>query len=111
MGWTGEYYGQTNGQLNFANSANRHVCDVRNSQLKHDFLTPVHVIVRVISPFRRKFLRNGEIITHSTMYKKGPFCSPEMPQLKISSVACGFSPIEIDYSNYPKSFTSRINED
>ena len=30
--------------------------------------------------------------------------------LKISSVACGFSSIKIDYSEFPKSFISRINE-
>ena len=30
--------------------------------------------------------------------------------MKISSVACGFSPVKIDYSDYPKSFISRINE-
>ena len=29
---------------------------------------------------------------------------------KISSVACGFSSIYIDYSDYPKSLISRINE-
>ena len=29
---------------------------------------------------------------------------------KISFVACGFSSIEIDYSDYPKSLISRINE-
>ena len=29
---------------------------------------------------------------------------------KISSVACGFSYIKIDYSDYPKSLISRINE-
>ena len=29
---------------------------------------------------------------------------------KISSVACGFSPIKIDFSGYPKSLISRINE-
>ena len=29
---------------------------------------------------------------------------------KISSVACGFSSIKIDYSDYPKSLISRINE-
>ena len=29
--------------------------------------------------------------------------------MKISSVACGFSPVEIDYSDYPISFISRIN--
>ena len=29
--------------------------------------------------------------------------------VKISSVACGFSPVKIDYSDYPKSFFSRIS--
>ena len=29
---------------------------------------------------------------------------------KISSVACGFSPIKSTYSDYPKSLISRINE-
>ena len=29
---------------------------------------------------------------------------------KRRSVACGFSPVKIDYSYYPKSFISRINE-
>ena len=29
---------------------------------------------------------------------------------KISSIACGFSSIRIDYSAYPKSLISRINE-
>ena len=30
--------------------------------------------------------------------------------MKISSVACGFSSIKIDYFDYPKSLISRINE-
>ena len=30
--------------------------------------------------------------------------------MKVSSVACGFSPVEIDYSDYPKIFISRLNE-
>ena len=30
--------------------------------------------------------------------------------VKISSEACGFSPFKIYYSDYPKSFISRINE-
>ena len=30
--------------------------------------------------------------------------------MKISSVACGFSPVKINYSDYPKSLISRINE-
>ena len=46
-------------------------------------------------------------ITRSTMYQKAPFC---LPGLAISSVACGFSSIKIDYSDYPKSLISRINE-
>ena len=29
---------------------------------------------------------------------------------KISSVACGFRSLKIDYSAYPKSLTSRVNE-
>ena len=31
--------------------------------------------------------------------------------MKISSVAWGFSPIKIDYSDYPKSSISKINEE
>ena len=31
--------------------------------------------------------------------------------MKISSVACGFSPVKIDNSDYPKSFISRIHVD
>ena len=31
--------------------------------------------------------------------------------MKISSVACGLITIKMDYSVYPKSFISRINED
>ena len=42
-------------------------------------------------------------ITRSTMYQKAPFW-------KMSCVACGFSSIKIDYSDYPKSLISRINE-
>ena len=30
--------------------------------------------------------------------------------VKVSSVACGFSPVKIDYSDYPKSLISRKNE-
>ena len=30
--------------------------------------------------------------------------------MKISSVACGFSPVKIDYSDNPKNFISKINE-
>ena len=44
-------------------------------------------------------------IMRSTMCQNAPFCSPE-----ISSVARGFSRVKIDYSDYSKSFISRINE-
>ena len=44
-------------------------------------------------------------ITLSTMYQTAIFCEPEL-----SSIACGFSSIKIDYSDYPKSLISRINE-
>ena len=30
--------------------------------------------------------------------------------MKMNSVACGFSPVKIDYSDYLKSFFSRITE-
>ena len=46
----------------------------------------------------------------STIYQKALFCSPEIGAVKISSVACGFSPVKIDYSGYPNSFISSINE-
>ena len=39
------------------------------------------------------------------MYYKAPFGVWE-----INSVACGFSSIKIDYSDYPKKLISRINE-
>ena len=48
----------------------------------------------------------------STMYQKAPFLFAGNGAVKISSVACGFSPqaVKIDCSDYPKSFISRINE-
>ena len=49
-------------------------------------------------------------ITHSTMYQKLHFVSQNW-HMEISSVACGFSSIKIDYSDYSKSLISRINED
>ena len=53
-------------------------------------------------------------ITRSTtcpMYQKSPFCLPDLAY-KVSSVASygGFTSIKIDYSDYPKSLISRINE-
>ena len=49
-------------------------------------------------------------ITRSTMYQKAPFCLPELAYGKYRSVACGFSSIKLDYSDYPKSFISRLND-
>ena len=45
-----------------------------------------------------------------TMYRKAPMLLAGTGVWKISSVACGFSSIKIDYSDYPKSLISRINE-
>ena len=49
-------------------------------------------------------------ITSSTMYQKAPFLIGGTGIWKISSVECGFSCFKIDYSDYPKSLISRINE-
>ena len=49
-------------------------------------------------------------ITRSTMYQKAPFCLAGTDILNISSKAFGFSFISIDYSDYPKSLISKINE-
>ena len=38
----------------FANSVKRHICDARNSRLRHDI--PISVNDRVISPFREDFV-------------------------------------------------------
>ena len=45
-----------------------------------------------------------------TMYQKTPILLAGTGIWKISSVACGFSSIKIDYSDYPKSLISRIRE-
>ena len=44
-------------------------------------------------------------ITHSTRNLKSPFCQPE-----ISFVACEINSIKVDFSDYPNSLISRINE-
>ena len=50
-------------------------------------------------------------IMHSTInVPKSSILFAENGAVKISSVACGFSPVKIDYSDYPKSCISRINE-
>ena len=48
-------------------------------------------------------------ITGSYMYQKTQFLAGR-GVWKISSVACGFSPIKINYSAYLKSLISKINE-
>ena len=49
-------------------------------------------------------------ITRSTMYQKSSILLAGTGVWKISSVACLFSSIKIDYSDYPKNLTSRMNE-
>ena len=49
-------------------------------------------------------------ILRSTIYQNSSILFAGNGAVKISSVACGFSPVKIDYSDYPKSFISRINE-
>ena len=44
------------------------------------------------------------------MYQKSSFLLARTGVQKISSVACGFSSIKIDYFDYPKSLISRVNE-
>ena len=44
------------------------------------------------------------------MYEKAQLCQlAGTDAKKISSVACGFSPIKINFSDYPKTLISRIN--
>ena len=49
-------------------------------------------------------------ITRSTMCQKSSILFAGNAAVKISFVACGFSPVKIDYSDYLKSLISRINE-
>ena len=49
-------------------------------------------------------------IMRSTMYQKAPFFFAGNGAVKISSVACRFSLVKIDNSDYPKSLISRINK-
>ena len=46
----------------------------------------------------------------STMYQISSILLAGTGLWKISSVACGFSSIKIDYSDYPKSLISRIDK-
>ena len=52
----------------------------------------------------------GGRLTLSTMYQKCSILLAGTGVWKLSSVACGFGSIKIDYSDYPKSLISRINE-
>ena len=49
-----------------------------------------------------------EPLTRSTMYQKSSIFLAGTGVWKISFVACGFSSIKIDYSDYPKSVISRM---
>ena len=49
-------------------------------------------------------------ITRSTMYQKSSILLAGTGVWKVSYVVCGFSSIKTDYSDYPKSLISRINE-
>ena len=46
----------------------------------------------------------------TSMYQKSSILLAGTGVWKISSLACGFSSIKIDYSDYPKSLISRIDE-
>ena len=46
-------------------------------------------------------------ITHSSMYEKSPLLLAGTGVRKISSLACWFSPIKINFSDYPKSLISK----
>ena len=46
----------------------------------------------------------------NTMYQKASFLLVGTGICKVNSVACGFSSIKIDYSDYLKSLISRIND-
>ena len=46
----------------------------------------------------------------SAMYQKRSILFAGNGAVKISFVACWFSPVKIDYSDYPKIFISRIDE-
>ena len=45
-----------------------------------------------------------------TMYQKSSILLAGTGVRKFSFVACGCSPIKVQFSDYPKSFTGRINE-
>ena len=68
------------------------------------------IMARVYISSDPVLVRDIRSITRSTMYQKGSILLAGTGVWKISSVACGFSSIKIDYSDYPKSLISRINE-
>ena len=72
-----------------------------------------HVVIRYSqSQFENRIMPRVYVrrITRSIMYQKCSILFTRNGTVKISSVACGFSHIKNDYSDYPKSFISRINE-
>ena len=72
-----------------------------------------HYIIRESPPqFENRIMARVYVrsITRSTMYQKSSTLLAGTGVWKISSVACGFSSIKIDYSDYPKNLISRINE-
>ena len=44
------------------------------------------------------------------MYDKAAFNKPELGVRENSTVACGFKPIKIHYSDYPNVFINTINQ-
>ena len=59
---------------------------------------------------RIKPLMYARCITRSTVYEKSSILLSGTGVGNISSVACGFSPIQIHFSDYLKSFINRINQ-
>ena len=53
----------------------------------------------------RVYIRN---ITRTTVYQKSSILLAGTDVWKISSAVCGFSSINIDYSDYPKSFSAEL---
>ena len=74
----------------------------------------VHFCIRESPPhFKNRIMGRVYVrsITRSTMYQNWHSILLAGTGIwKVSSVACGFSSIKIDYSDYPKSLISRINE-
>ena len=74
--------------------------------------TPKPIIRESQSQFENRIMARvyERSITRSTMYQKNSILLAGTFVWKSSSLACGFSSIKIDYSDYPKSLISSINE-